>query len=179
MLPDVAEKLQTCIRTLLATEGICTMLWLDILINLVSKSLSCTLQRESGIADDTKGIIGILIIQFFRLLIGTGQNHLRATTHTHGSRMTIQGLLGKVLTLLKYIIIKVWQDGTVEANRVFYQEYHLNTSLQDVMLQVHLILNQLDDGEDEVGVAQPAEDIIEDTQVFILHTLGNTMREWS
>ena len=45
------------------------------------------------------------------------------------------------------------------------------------MLDVHLILNQLDDGKDEVGIPQPAEHIIENRQVLILHTSGNAMRE--
>ena len=45
------------------------------------------------------------------------------------------------------------------------------------MFKIHLILYQLDDRKNKIGVAKPAEDIIEDTQVFILHTLGNTMRE--
>ena len=47
------------------------------------------------------------------------------------------------------------------------------------MLQIHLILYQLNNRKDQVGITQPAEYIIEDTQILILHTLGDTMREWS
>ena len=59
----------------------------------------------------------------------------------------------------------------------FHQKNHLNASLLDVVLQVHAVFYQLDDGEDEVGVAQPTEYVIENRQVFVFHALGNTMRE--
>ena len=45
------------------------------------------------------------------------------------------------------------------------------------MLDVHLVLDELDDGEDEVGVAQPAEHIVEDGHVLVLDALGDAMRE--
>ena len=175
MLTDVTEELQTCIRTFLATEGIGAILRLDIFINLISKSPGGTLQREPGIADDSKGIIGILIIQFLRLLIGTSQYHLRTATHTHGCGMAVQGFLGEVLALLQNVIIEVGQDGTVEANRVLDQKNHLHTRLLNIMLQIHLILNQLDDGKNQVGISQPTEYIIEDAQILVLHSLGDTM----
>ena len=45
------------------------------------------------------------------------------------------------------------------------------------MFDIHLILNQFDDGEDEVGIAQPAEHIVEDGHILVLHALGDTMTE--
>ena len=179
ILSDIAEKLQTCIRTFLTPKGICAILWFDFLFNFISKSFGCTFQRESGITDDSKGIIGILIIQFLRLFISTSQYHLRTTTHTHGGSMPVQGFLGEVLTLLQNIIIEVRQDGAIEADGILYKKNHLYTSLPDIMLKIHLILNQLDDGKNQVGITQPAEDIIEDAQILVLHSLGNAMREWS
>ena len=91
--------------------------------------------------------------------------------------MAVEGFLGKILALLEDIAVEVGQDGTVEAHGVFYQEYHLHACLPDIVLQVHLILNELDDGEDEIGVAQPAEYVIEDAEVFVLHSLGDAVGE--
>ncbi len=45
------------------------------------------------------------------------------------------------------------------------------------MLQVHAVFKQFDDGKNEVGVAQPAEYVVEDTQVLVLHALGYAMAE--
>ena len=93
--------------------------------------------------------------------------------------MTVQRFFGEVLTLFKNIIIKIWQNRTIETYRIFYQKYHLDTCLLNIMLQIHLILYQLNNRKDQVGITQPTEHIIEDAQILILHTLGNTMREWS
>ena len=176
-LADVTEETQSGIRTFLTSEGIGAVLGIRLLLHLVAESLGGTLQREPGIADDTQGVVGILIVEFLRLFVGTGEYHLRTATHSHRGSMAVEGFLGKILALLEDIVVEVGQDGTVEAHGVFYQEYHLHACLPDIVLQVHLILNELDDGEDEVGVAQPAEYVIEDAEVFVLHSLGDAVGE--
>ena len=45
------------------------------------------------------------------------------------------------------------------------------------MLYIHLVLYQLDDAEDEVGVAQPAEHIVEYRHILILYALRDAVRE--
>ena len=45
------------------------------------------------------------------------------------------------------------------------------------MVEVHLVLNELDDGKDEVGVAQPAEHIVEDAHVFVFYAAGDAVAE--
>ena len=45
------------------------------------------------------------------------------------------------------------------------------------MGQIHTVLDKLYDGEYEVGVAQPTEDIVEDAQIFILNAARDTMTE--
>ena len=47
------------------------------------------------------------------------------------------------------------------------------------MFQVHLVLHQFDDTQEQVSITQPAEHIFEDAQIFILHTLRDTVRERS
>ncbi len=144
-----------------------------------AKSLGCIFQREPSIANDTQGIVGILVVKLQSLLVGASEHHLRTSTHSHRSGMAVQGFLGEILALLQDIIIKVRQDGTVEADGILHQENHLHARLLDVMLQVHLVLYQLDDGKNQVGITQPTEHVVEDTQVFVLHTLSNAMRERS
>ena len=133
-LADVTEEAQSGIGTFLTTEGIGAVLGIHLLLHLVAESLGGTLQRESGIADDTQGIVGILIVEFLRLFVGTGEHHLRTATHSHRGSMAVEGFLGKILALLEDIAVEVWQDGTVEAHGVFYQEYHLHACLPDIVL---------------------------------------------
>ena len=144
----------------------------------ITKSFRCILQRETGIADDAQGIVRILTIEFQGLLVCSSQNHLWTTSHSHRGGMAVQGFLGEVLALFEDVIIKVRQYRTIESDGVFHQENHLHTCLLDVVLQIHLILYQLDDGENEIGVAQPTKHVVEDAQVLIFHSLGNAMGKW-
>ena len=79
----------------------------------------------------------------------------------------------------KQVLVEVWQDGRIEAYVVFHEQYTFHARLLSVVLYVHLVLYQLYDGEDKVGIAQPAEHILEDAQVHVLHTPADAVREWS
>ena len=91
--------------------------------------------------------------------------------------MGVERLCTETLALLQNIVVQIGQNRRVEAYAVFHQQYHLHASLADVVVDVHLVFYQLDDRENEVGVAQPAEHVVEDGQVFVLHPSGNAVRE--
>ena len=113
----------------------------------------------------------------YGFLIGGSQHHLGTASLALCCGMRIQRFRREVLRLLQDIVIEVRQDAGVEADVVLHQQNHLHTGLADVMLNVHLIFYQLDDGEDEVRVAQPTEHIVEGCHILILDALGDTMRE--
>ena len=45
------------------------------------------------------------------------------------------------------------------------------------MFEVHAVFHQFDDGEQQFRISQPAEDILEDAQVLVLHAFRDTMTE--
>ncbi len=47
------------------------------------------------------------------------------------------------------------------------------------MLQIHLILYQLDDRHQQIRISQPAEHIFKNTQILVLHTCRDAVRERS
>ena len=47
------------------------------------------------------------------------------------------------------------------------------------MLQIHLVLHQLNDRNQQIGIAQPAENVLESTQILIDNPFGNTVTERS
>ena len=49
--------------------------------------------------------------------------------------------------------------------------------MQNVFLGVHLVFDQLDDGDDEVVVAVPAEDVVEPRAVLLLDAAVDVFRE--
>ena len=93
--------------------------------------------------------------------------------------MLVQGFCGKFLTLPENELVEVGQYGGIKADGIFYQHNHLYADFLNVMLQVHLVFYQLDDGHQQIGVSQPAEHILEDAQIFMLHSFLNTVRERS
>ena len=82
-----------------------------------------------------------------------------------------------MLVLHQYVTVQIRQYGTVKTNAVLHQQYHLYAPFDDVVFQVHLVFHQLDDGHNEIGVAQPTKYIIENAQVFVLHPTGNAVRK--
>ena len=91
--------------------------------------------------------------------------------------MAVERLRGEALALCEDVVVEIGKNRTVEADAVLHEQYHLHTTLQYVVLEVHLVLYELDDGENEVGVAEPAEHIVEDAEVLVLHALRYAVRE--
>ena len=129
---------------------------------------------KTAIADDSQGVVLVFAIQFPGLLVGAGQHNLWASSHAQCLKLGVQCLGGKLKALLQHELIEVWQDAGIEADVVLDKHNHLHAGLS-VVLQVHLVLNQLNDGQEQLGVTQPAEHIFEDAQVFVLHALRNAV----
>ena len=136
------------------------------------------LHGEAHIADDAEHVVVKLFVDGPCLLVATCQHHFWTATHTHRGRVRVQGLCGEVLTLDEQVVIEVREDGRIEADAVLDEEDELYARLLNVVLEVHAVLDELDDGEDEIGVSEPAEHIVEHRQVFVLHATGDAMREW-
>ena len=93
--------------------------------------------------------------------------------------MGVERLGTEILALLLEELVEVGQDGGVEADAIRYQQDELYAHRVDVVLQVHLILNQLDDGDQQVVIAQPAEDLLEGGEVFVGDALRDAVAEGS
>ena len=135
------------------------------------------LHGEAHIADDAEHVVVELFVDGPCLLVAACQHHFWSAAHTHCCRVRVQGLSGEVLTLDEQVVIEVREDGRIEADAVLDEEDELYARLLNVVLEVHAVLDELDDGEDEVGVAEPAEDVVEDGHVLVLHAAGDAVAE--
>ena len=132
---------------------------------------------EAHVANHAEHVVRVAFVECHCLLIVACQHHFRSATHTQRSSVAVECLGREAFALREYVVVEVGQYGAVEAYAVLHQQYHLHATLVDVVLKVHLVLYQLDNGEDEVGVAEPAEHVVEDGEVFVLHALRDAMRE--
>ena len=80
-----------------------------------------------------------------------------------------------VLSTLDFTAVELhgWTDD--EHTNTLVRQLVINylkkhTRLLDVVLNVHLILDELDDREDKVGIAQPAEYVVKDGQILVAAT---------
>ena len=132
---------------------------------------------ETAIGDDAQGVVGKLLVQAPCLLIGSCQHNLWASAHAQGFQRTIQRLGGEGQRLVQDVFVQVGQNAGVEAYRVLHHQEHLHTCRADVVLQVHLVLDEFDDTEQQFRIAKPAEYVFECRQVLVLHPSCHTMAE--
>ena len=71
------------------------------------------------------------------------------------------------------------QVGRVVADRVLNQQNRLHTTLQDILVGIHSILDQLDDGDNQIGIAVPAEDVVQSRTILLLDATIDILREAS
>ena len=119
--------------------------------------------RETDVSDYPQYIILILMIDLHRLLIRTCQHYFRTSAHTKRTLVCIQGFGREFLTLLQHELIQIRQNGRIETNAIFHQKNQLHTDLLHIVFQIHLVLYQLNDRHQQVGITQPAEHIFERT----------------
>ena len=129
------------------------------------------------VGDDTEHLLGVVLVEGKGLLVVARQHNLRSAAHAQGALVAVEGFSGKILALLEHKLVEFRQHGGVEADAVLHEENHLHTAFLDVVIEIHFVLNEFDDGEEEVGVAQPAEDVFEDAQVLVFHTRGDAVTE--
>jgi hypothetical protein len=72
-------------------------------------------------------------------------------------------------------LVNIRKIARIKPDAVFDQQNHLNPLL-NILVDVHLILDQLDDGKKNIGIPKPAEHIIDGAEVFSL-SLMFTSRE--
>ena len=133
---------------------------------------------KAYVADDAQDVVGVFVVVFHRLFVCSCENHFGPAPHSQGGSLAVKGLGGYALAVNEDVAVQVGKDGGVEAYAVFNQQNHLHAAFLGVVFHVHLVFDKLDDGENEVGVAQPAEHIVEDAEVFVLHSARYAVRKW-
>ena len=134
---------------------------------------------ETDIGDHPQHIVlvGLVVIDGF--VVAAGQQYLGTAPHAQGALVGVQGFSGEVSRLLEHEFVQVGQDGGVEADRVFDQHDHLHADRLDILADIHPVFHQFDDGQQQVGVAQPAEHVIDGRGVGMDQVLGHFTRKGS
>ena len=131
----------------------------------------------AAVRDDAERMVRVALVKLHGLLVVTRQHHLGPAPHAECGAVGVERLGREALALGEDVSVKHGQQRRVEAYAVLHKENHLHAGLGNVVLDVHLILDKLYYRHYEVGVAEPAEHVVEYREVFVLHAARNAVRE--
>ena len=143
----------------------------------VARELRVGGDRKAAVGYHAKHVLLVFVKESHSLIIVSCQYHLWSATHSQCRSVRIKCLCGKALALCEDKGIEIRQERGIESDAVLHEHDDLHAGFGDVMVEIHLVLDKLDDGENEVSVSEPAEYVVEDGEVLMLHTSGDTVAE--
>ena len=91
--------------------------------------------------------------------------------------MLIEGFGGKLHALLQHEFIQFGQDGGIETDVVFDKNDLLHATFFDVVIEIHFVFYQLNDGQQQIGVSQPTKHVFKIGEIFMLDARGDAVTE--
>jgi len=134
-------------------------------------------EYEPHVGNHAQHVLLVTVVKLHGLLVVGGEQDLGACAFAQDLLLFVEGVLQEFGVLQQDQFVEFGQVGRVEADRVLDQQNGLHAALDDILLGVHLVLDQLDDRHDQVGVAVPAEDVVESRTVLLLDAAVDVFRE--
>ena len=135
------------------------------------------MEYEPHVGNHAQHVLLVTVVKLHSLLVVGGGQDLGACAFAQDLLLFVEGVLQEFGVLQQDQLVEFGQVGRVEADRVLDQQNGLHAALDDILLGVHLVLDQLDDRHDQVGVAVPAEDVVESRTVLLLDAAVDVLRE--
>ncbi len=133
--------------------------------------------HEGDVADDSEDVVAVAVIEGEGFLIVAGEHDFGAPSHAEHLFVFVEGFGGEFARLFEDEFVDDGEHRGVESDGVFDEEDHLDPDAVDVVVGVHLVLEELDDGQEEVDVAQPGEDVVYPGEVFVGEPAGYFLGE--
>ena len=146
-------------------------------VELLALRRVVAVQHEAHVGDHAQQVLLVAVVELGGLLVARGQQDFRPRAFAQHLLLLVEGILQELGVLEQDQLVEFGQVGRVEADRVLDEQDCLHTPLEDVLRGVHVVLDELDDGDDEVRVAVPAEDVVEPRAVLLLDAAVDVLRE--
>ncbi len=69
------------------------------------------------------------------------------------------------------------QYRRIESHGILYHKYHLDSNLIDVLVGVLFVLQKLDDRQQQIHIAKPAENVVYATEILVGQTARHLFGE--
>ena len=134
-------------------------------------------QDESYVGDHAQEVLLVAFVELHGLLVAAGQEDLRTRALAQNLLLLVEGILEELGVLQQDQLVELREVGRVEADGVLDQEDRLHAPLEDILVGVHLVLDELDDADDEFRVPVPREDVVEPRVILLLDAAVDVLRE--
>ena len=146
-------------------------------VGLLALGRILAVQDEPHVGDYSQQVLLVAVVELDGLLVAAGQQDLGPGPFAEHLLLLVEGVLQELGVLQQDQLVEFGQIGRVEADRVLDEQDRLHAADRDVLLGVHLVLDELDDGDDQVRVAVPAEDVVESRAVLLPEPAVDVLRE--
>ena len=128
------------------------------------------MEHEAHIRDDSQDIGLVLVVKGNGIVIAACHQDFRSGPLSEHLLLLVQGVAKGVHVLLEHQLVEQRQISRIVADGILYQKNGTHSLFEAVVLRIHLVLDELDDGQDQVGAVVPAEGVI-DTRTILFEQL--------
>ena len=133
-------------------------------------------EDETYVGDYAQHLLLEPVEQGNSVVVVRGHQDFRTCALAEDLLLLVEGVLQRRDILLENKLVEQRQIGGIVADGVFDQQYALHAAFQYVLLCIHAVFQQLDDGYYEVGGTAPAEGVIYAAAVAFLKFLPDFFR---
>ena len=146
-------------------------------IQLLRGRLVSAVQDKADVRNHAQEVLLVRIVEIKGILVVGGHKDLRPGPLAEDLLLLVERIQDGGAVLLEHQFVQQGQVCGVITDRIFHQQDALHTASQNVVLGVHAVFQQLDDGNDKVRTAVPAEDVVDGGAVVLLHLPVNLLGE--
>ena len=117
--------------------------------------------RQPQVADHRHDVAAVALEERHPLLPGRRVQHLRPRLHVQLARHLVHPFRVERVRLLHQLLVEHAEERRVVARRILEDEDRAHVGGGDVVVDVLAVLDRLDDGEQDLGVAAPQEGGVE------------------
>ena len=134
---------------------------IDAGVELLARRGIALMDDEADVRNDAQQMLLVFLVQPDGLGIVRGQQDFGPRALAQHLLLLVERLFEKLLALLEHEFVDRGQIGRVVFDRVLDQQDRLHAGAQNVAVGVHAVFDQLDDRQDQVGVAVPVENVVD------------------
>ena len=133
-------------------------------------------EHETHVGNDSEDIVLVLGIILQSLIVAAGHKDFGTGAFAHILLLLVQRILYSLAVLLEHQHIEQRQVGGIVSDRVFDQQNGPDSHIEDIVLGIEAVLEQLDNGNQQVSGIVPPENIVDMGLVAVLYVTVYLLR---